>query len=192
MTPTKQDLELLQRRMTQMMASMRTQMEQAVADVAPKQAWPIGSIHTNVDGSDPATTIGYGTWVQFAAGRVLVGYAAGDPDFGTPLAEVGAKTSAHTHTYTQVVQHTHAVTVDGGDHVHPIGMSTGLVGLGGNKGFQGSAISPDTEHDSEASNPSVTATTANPAGSVATGTTASTAPSVIQPSIVVYFWRRTA
>lgn len=38
------------------------------------EAWPVGSIFIATVSTNPATLLGYGTWVAHAAGRVLVGY----------------------------------------------------------------------------------------------------------------------
>lgn len=54
-------------------------------------AWPVGSVFIAVVPTNPAVLLGVGTWELFAQGRVLVGIAAGDPDFGTVLQEVGEK-----------------------------------------------------------------------------------------------------
>ncbi len=58
--------------------------------VAPQH--PVGAIViTNVD-ENPGTTLGYGTWAKYAAGRVLVGVDTGDADFSPVGIEGGAKT----------------------------------------------------------------------------------------------------
>lgn len=61
--------------------------------------YPIGSIYTNAAvNTNPATLLGFGTWVAFGEGRVLLGngdgYAAGETG--------GAKTVnlSHTHEFT--------------------------------------------------------------------------------------------
>ena len=83
------------------------------------EALPIGTIYTSIDPANPATILGYGTWSAFGSGRVPVGYAAGDPDFGTVEGTGGAKTvtldasmiPAHVHTSAA---HTHTSAA----HVH--------------------------------------------------------------------------
>ena len=69
--------------------------------------YPIGSIYFNAAVStNPATLLGFGTWVAYAAGRVPVGKAASGT-FDTLGEEQGAETHtlsiaempAHTHTY---------------------------------------------------------------------------------------------
>lgn len=158
------------------------------------EAFPVGSIFTSVSSTNPATSLGYGTWAAFGAGRTLVGVDSGDTDFDTVQETGGAKTSAisahagaavadhasHTHTYTDVPNHT-----------HPVGSAT-QGGAGAAGYFAGSTG---------------TATSGNPTGGVATGTTNGpdaplthtvtqpnnhAAVSVVQPYITVYFWRRTA
>jgi len=67
---------------------------------ARSEAWPIGSVFTSVLATNPGTLLGYGTWVSFAAGRVLVGRDAGHTEFDTVEETGGAKT--HTLTTSEV------------------------------------------------------------------------------------------
>lgn len=55
------------------------------------EAFPIGSIYISVSSTNPATTLGYGTWTAFATGRVLVGLDLSDPDFDTVEKTGGSK-----------------------------------------------------------------------------------------------------
>lgn len=189
------------------------------------EAFPVGSVFIAVVSTNPGTLLGYGTWTAFGAGRVLVGLDSGDTDFDTVEETGGAKTVAaagsnaaeaahthsvtsnvavadhasHTHTYTEVVNHTHTVNVGSANDTSTVTGSGNI--------FAGTTSS-------------VTATTANPTGGVATGTTAGpsatlshsvtnnavtsgagsshnhaftgSATSVVQPYIVVYMWKRTA
>src|SRR3990167_4034975 len=97
--------------------------------------YPVGSIYASIVSTNPATLFGFGTWAAFAAGRVLVGLDATDPDFDTSEETGGAKTVAavgtnsvptftgsalgtHAHAYTDIVQHTHAVNITDGGHNH--------------------------------------------------------------------------
>ncbi len=110
--------------------------------------FPVGYIFITTDGTNPATTLGFGTWAAFGTGRTLVGIDAGDPDF-TPVEKTGgAKTHtlqlteipghthtiAHTHTmaHTHGMSHTHQIdppdTTSGGqsaDHNHTTTITTG-------------------------------------------------------------------
>lgn len=54
---------------------------------------PVGSIHVTVDPTNPATTLGYGTWAAFGTGRVIVGVDVGDTDFDTVEETGGSKTA---------------------------------------------------------------------------------------------------
>ena len=54
---------------------------------------PVGSIHVSVSPTDPATTLGYGTWAAFGTGRVIVGVDVGDADFDTVEETGGSKTA---------------------------------------------------------------------------------------------------
>ena len=60
-------------------------------------AFPIGFIFISVDPTNPATSLGYGTWVAFGAGRVLVGLDSGDADFDTVEETGGAKSASYNH-----------------------------------------------------------------------------------------------
>lgn len=59
-------------------------------------AYPVGSIYISTNGTNPATSLGFGTWAAFGAGRVPVGLDSGDTDFDTDEETGGAK----THTLT--------------------------------------------------------------------------------------------
>ena len=64
--------------------------------VAGAIAWPIGSIFISVVATNPSVLLGYGTWVAFGIGRVLVGINAADTDFDVVEETGGAKTHKHT------------------------------------------------------------------------------------------------
>jgi hypothetical protein len=81
--------------------------------------YPVGSIYINAGvTTNPGTLLGFGTWVAFGAGRVMVGLNAGDPLFDA-LEETGGSKDAtlvsHTHTFSGttsgVGNHQHGATV---------------------------------------------------------------------------------
>jgi hypothetical protein len=84
----------------------------AIPAVDLSSLYPVGSIYMNAsNGTNPATLIGFGTWVAFGAGRVPVGINSGDTDFDTAEETGGAKT--HTLTVNEMPAHTHSVPNSG-------------------------------------------------------------------------------
>lgn len=126
-------------------------------------AFPVGSVFIAVVSTNPATLLGYGTWVAFGAGRVLVGFDSGDTDFDVAEETGGAKT--HTLTTTEMPAHTH--------NQQRHATTTG--------GLSGLTTAPDTS----SSNPGAL-------GPVTASTGGGGAHNNLQPYIVVYFWKRTA
>lgn len=74
--------------------------------------YPVGCIYTNITGTNPNTELGFGTWSAFGAGKVIVGYNAGDADFDTAEETGGAKT--HTITTAELPAHTHTIGLNNG------------------------------------------------------------------------------
>lgn len=178
------------------------------------QVYPVGCIYTTTTSANPATVFGFGTWAAFGTGRVLVGFDAGQTEFDTVEETGGAKAvaaagtnSAPTFTgtpFSSVINHTHAVSVSDPGHSHVITSQTATTGAATSYEHgvldTSSAETEATETTASATT-GVTATTANPAGGVASITPAGTvsAPaftgsgtSVLQPYLVVFFWKRTA
>lgn len=76
--------------------------------------FPVGYLLISTVNTNPATFLGYGTWGNTGAGRVLVGLDSGDADFDTATETGGAKTvaaagscSAPTFTGSALVTHSH-------------------------------------------------------------------------------------
>jgi hypothetical protein len=75
-------------------------------------SYPVGSIYTNAtDATNPGTLLGFGTWTAFGAGRVAVGFDAGNVLFDT-AEETGGSADAI------VVSHTHTATTTSTDSGH--------------------------------------------------------------------------
>lgn len=129
--------------------------------------YPIGSIYTSVNPNNPSTTLGFGTWVSFGAGRTLVGVDTGQTEFDTVEETGGAKT--HTLTTAEMPSHAHDA------RVIPSGWEAGGYGLTGTSGFQ---------NDPAVANRQAGYLTAYAGGGGAHNN--------LQPYITVYFWKRTA
>jgi hypothetical protein len=151
-------------------------------------AYPVGSIYMNAAvATNPATLLGFGTWVAFGAGKVPVGLNAADSDFNTVEGTGGSKDSiipTHNHsagTLATDSQGSHQHTTGTGRAASTAGSTicyfSGLLG-----GASGTALSTTDSQGSHVH--SISGDTAN-AGESATGKN-------LQPYIVVYMWKRTA
>jgi len=143
-------------------------------------AYPVGSIYMNATvATNPATLLGFGTWVAFGAGKVPVGLNAADSDFDTVEETGGSKDSiipTHTHTATS-----NSTSTDSG-HTHSVARGLGASGTGGDALLSGSGVQSGS---ATANITTETTTTIASAGESATGKN-------LQPYIVVYMWKRTA
>lgn len=148
----------------------------ATAIAAAKQAlYPVGTIYTNIsDSTNPATLLGFGTWVAIA-GRVVVGLDGSDASFNTAGGTGGSKDAI-------VVSHTHTATVTDSGHSHGIPHASDSADAG--------------EHISGNNNTGVYTSTTN---SATTGITVANSTEGVsgtnanlQPYVVAYVWKRTA
>lgn len=196
-------------------------------------AYPVGAVYVSTVSTNPATLFGFGTWSAIAAGRVLVGIDAGDADFDTAGETGGSKTVAaagaasqptftgtqaslthsgaavadhvsHTHTYTQVPNHIHVERLQGGTTASTTGthiMASTATG-GSLRSSAASTLDPTggvatgtTNGPGAALSHSVTqpsAHTYTPQGTVSQPTFTGSPTSVVQPYLVVHLWERTA
>ena len=154
----------------------------AVATTAFVQAalsalYPVGAIYINATSStNPATSLGFGTWTAFGAGRVMVGFDSGNALFDT-AEETGGSADAivptHTHTATSTdAGHTHVMS---NNNARPT-TGTGALYAALDLGVSGSS-------STQTSTASITTTVAT-AGVSPTNTN-------YQPYITVFMWKRT-
>jgi hypothetical protein len=153
------------------------------------EAFPVGSVFLSVVSTDPAALLGYGIWSAFGAGRMLVGNDGAI--FDTDEATGGAAT--HTHdAHSSPLNHTHNVTINDPGHVHDEYRNSATTG--GLDGWAAGDTSTNTPlitgYDTGSKVTGITATTANPAGGVASMT--HDTPSHLPPYMVVHMWKRTA
>jgi hypothetical protein len=139
--------------------------------------YPVGSIYINAtNATNPGTLLGFGTWTAFGAGRVPVGFDAGNPLFDT-AEEIGGSADvfviAHAHTAT--------TTITDPGHFHGVARGYGASGSGGDALLSGTS----GVNSSTATTGITAATTVG-----VTGTSGGNAN--YQPYITVYMWKRTA
>ena len=145
------------------------------AAIAAHVVYPVGSIFTTItvyaDSAAVVAALGGTTWVAFGAGKVLVGLDSGDTDFDAASETGGAKTisagtsGSHAITTAEMPAHTHTEVAPGRGAHNAGGTSVSSSGVTQNTGSTGG-------------------------GGGHTHTTP--AHSLVQPYIVVYFWKRTA
>lgn len=178
---------------------------------------PVGSIYMNATNSaNPSTYLGFGTWASFGAGRVPVGFDAGNALFNT-AEETGGSYDAtlvsHNHTGTtggQSATHSHGASTSISDpgHRHATGVAAqnGFNNLYGDFGSQGPwRIANDTglgggfnsATNTVATGISASTSVGNASNDHTHNFTTSTNGSSgtnanIQPYITVFMWKRTA
>lgn len=144
--------------------------------------YPVGSIYMSVNNVSPQSFLG-GTWTAWGAGKVPVGFASGDDDFGAVEKTGGEKT--HTLTNMEAPSHLHTVDVKAGaGRQSTPGVNPGVM-------FKQSGVLESTSYNS-------LDTQSTPYGSlwslsVTTGKSGGgNAHNNLQPYIVCYMWKRTA
>jgi hypothetical protein len=146
----------------------------AFANAAFQGAYPVGSIYMNASsGTNPATLLGFGTWVSFGAGRVLVGFDSGNALFST----VGNTGGNANNT---LVSHAHTASVSDPGHAH-----------GADQPYPGSTQANGGSYFGQGNNRN----TASAVTGISVGIStegASATNTNYQPYITVYMWQRTA
>ena len=142
--------------------------------------YPVGSIYINAtSASNPNTLLGFGTWTEFGAGRVMVGLNASDPLFDTAEETGGSKDAV-------VVSHTHTATVTDPGHTHTSSNSNFLGNFsGGSQNLRNDLRSAG--FDAVSINSNTTGISVSNSTTGVSGTNAN-----IQPYITVRMWKRTA
>lgn len=157
-----------------------------LAALEAKTLIPVGGLHLSTTATNPATSLGYGTWEAYAAGRALVGVG----DNGTTTWAGGDEDGDDTITLNEFELPTH-------NHTIPVGTKilTGAdepdvtLGANGDIYLQTSGDTVDGPNTTETSLGRLVGGSAEQA-SFSTG--GGSAHSNVQPSIAVYVWRRTA
>ena len=144
------------------------------------RVYPVGSIFTTVtayaDSAAVVAVVGGTTWAAFGAGKVLVGLDSGDASFDTVEETGGSKTDAHTLTESEMPSHYHDSIHGGSSGTSRPDSFTGISASLGGSNFGGG-----TDDDDWGSSRTKTA-----------GSGGAHTHDIVQPYIVVYFWKRTA
>jgi hypothetical protein len=138
--------------------------------------YPVGAIYSSTSATNPGTSMGFGTWTAFGAGRVMIGNGGGF-SAGATGGSADAVVVSHTHTFTgnALPTHQHTITTNYGIGFDNTGrISSYAVNGSANTSTNIDAISAGTPTGTN-STTGVSATNAN-----------------LQPYIVVYMWERTA
>lgn len=170
----------------------------AVANLS-ASIYPVGSIYINAAVStNPATLLGFGTWVSFGSGRVLVGVDSSDSAFDT-LGETGGSKNAtlvshsHTNTVSTDGSHQHLTVWNGGgpggsQYTPTVYASKTIQAYSGN-GYEIYVL----QGTDNAADGGLTSTNGSHNHSVTIDSAGSSSTNAnLQPYITVYMWRRTA
>lgn len=152
-----------------------------------QSAYPVGSIYMSTVATSPATLFGFGTWVTFGTGRMLISqdgstYTAGSTGGSATTTLATTNLPSHNHSATSVSN-----TSDPG-HSHNSGAGSGFLSNGGSEQLAGG-------NNLNFARPTTTASAVTGL-SVSTSTTigntgSGTAFNTISPYIAVYMWNRT-
>lgn len=168
----------------------------AFVQAALQALYPVGSVYINAAvTTNPATLLGFGTWAEIGAGRVLVGQDTLDTAFDV-MGETGGSKDAvtvdHTHTFSGTAAAT--TTLNGtivavSETFATAGSCTGVF----TKSTTPNAINTPSSVDISAAG---TVTFNGNHSHTVSGTTDSTGSSGtnanLQPYVVVRMWKRTA
>jgi hypothetical protein len=157
----------------------------AFVTAALQAVYPVGSIYINAaSSSNPTSLLGFGTWTEFGAGRVLVGQNASDALFDT-LEETGGSKDAVVVSHNHTASSSSSVSDPG--HTHTV--RTNLGAFGSKVGNNGDGSGPyDIGGAALSATTGISVSTSTSIGSTgSSGTNAN-----VQPYIVVKMWKRTA
>lgn len=136
--------------------------------------YPVGSIYMSVNNVSPQSFLG-GTWVAWGAGKVPVGFASGDGDFGTVEKTGGEK--AHQLVNNELPSHAH------GQNIRYNGSTRAY-------SYQSSGSHTATGYT--ISDSSLTTISREPNQLFTSPVGNNSSHNNLQPYIVCYMWKRTA
>lgn len=174
----------------------------AFVQAALQAIYPVGSVYINASvTTNPATLLGFGTWVTVGDGRVLVNQDTTNTAFDV-MGETGGSKDAivvsHTHTLTGTTSsngaHTHNITDPGHGHVLEIryGTDGSYVRPTGNTGFQGATDPSAIQRSGTGISIQGVGDHTHSISGTADSTGSSGTNANLQPYVVVKMWKRTA
>lgn len=167
------------RRWTYMFDSVKAWVNTAISTAVSQNVYPVGSLYFNADNpANPGTLLGIGTWEAYAEGRVPVGKAPSGT-FSTAGATTGQENTvlvnSNLPSYTAGVS---MHSAGAGTNVHSITSGAGLVSLNQNNAYRDGGNGPTGGAVSQGG------------FRLNIGQASPTPVTAIQPSVVVYIWRR--
>jgi hypothetical protein len=146
--------------------------------------FPVGAIYSSTSATNPGTSLGFGTWTAFGAGRMMMG-AGGAFGPGTTGGSNDATLPSHTHTGTTTTASLTGSLLQEGNRAGISSVSGIFSPSGGLTGFAANTSTPNVpavidlnashNHTFTTDSSGVSPTNAN-----------------LPPYIVVYMWQRTA
>lgn len=143
-------------------------LEAVVSALDEARKTPIGGLYFSTNSTNPATSLGYGTWSAFGTGKMFVGFDSGQTEFDTDEETGGAKTV--TLTTGEIPAHTHGnKSLTGAAYFHGASSATVLTtnvsgilsgqslrtsyrsggsNIGGANSYDGFAVDASHEHTS--------------------------------------------
>lgn len=158
--------------------------------------WPVGSAYSTTDSTFNPNNVWGGTWVSLPEGYVLLSgsesgsYIVGD-DISTSSGYKEYGSNTHTLLEDEIPAHAHGLN----NHTHSVQRALGVSGTGTWTGEQGGALSGSTGKYAYTQVSGTTIQTITATGGNSNNTTSKgggKAHSIMQKSIAVYWWIRTA
>lgn len=165
-------------------------------DIINNITWPVGSLYFSTEGINPASKFGFGTWVSFGGGRVLVGSGSSTDSNGL---QQNFSLNGLGGEYTHAIKPNELPA-----HTHDLSLTMGTAGAHSHtfEFLQIAKPSPDTKHNSNIAQNGMTTYTTSVAGDhthpisgtvTGGGAQGAGAPFTnMQPFVVVSIWKRTA
>ena len=164
-----------------------------------KEENPVGHIRFETTNVNPATYLGFGTWVLWGSGRVPIGVDTEQTEFDTVEKTGGSNTADISHTHT-IASHnhsgktgSHALTIkEMPKHTHETdGTFWALNGSGSSEFGSGTAGSNPVALKEAGGGEGHTHTISD-SGEQTTDSAGYTSLSLLQSYITCYMWKRTA